>query len=519
MRLLGNEHALKESGLLASDSSNASVLERILPCKTTAGKATTRVWLAGCTTSASLLRSRAAFLRRLQNSNIHEELKDVLESAAEAETIVAELAQEEESVLSSHADAQIYFQGDLTRPLNLIPYVIAIFTALKIYVAPLLALCLPIILCVMPYVLLTGLMNMPIPWETYKHILFQYILGINPAEPWTLKQILKLVWGIASFGQGILQPVMTSYHSAKLRDGYMRYAEAIATYTKCVEKCATIFSSEAKTRMPSLPAIPTDPYVLVDWWRREKTVGEHYRELLGYYDLMYTLASDRRWRPATFTRGGRGLTLREFRDVLLAEEKAVPSSVILESHTLFTGPNRGGKSSALRGILQAVLCAQSFGATWGAELCIGTPFRRLYTRLVATDVPGCKSLFESDVAFALDVLRGADRGPTLILIDELFHSTNPRDAEASAGYFLRQLWSRNSNIVSMISTHMFNLLEQATTANVNLLCVPAYPRKEGTLEYSYSVCPGVCMESSVAEVWSSFVEKSAPAPVPYVSAS
>jgi hypothetical protein len=510
MRLEGNELALKESGLLTP-----GVLERILPCKTAAGRETARSWLAGCTTSASLLRRRAAFIKKLQRCDTIQELKENFEKAASAEAVLEELAQEEESVLSSHADAQIYFQGQLTRPLNLIPYVIALFTALKIYVAPLLALCLPIFLCVMPYVLLTGLMNMPIPWETYKQILFQYILGINPQEPWSLKQVLKLIWGLASFGQGILQPIMTSYHSAKLRDGYMRYAEAIETYTKCVEKSAN-FLTQYGTRILCLPSIPADPYVRVEWWRREKTVREHYRELLGYYDLVCTLGSDRRWRPVRFTGGeSMGLQLRDFHDVLLEEGAAVPSSVLLTGHTLFTGPNRGGKSSALRGVLQAVLCAQSFGASWGSAVKLGSPFRRIYTRLVATDAPGCKSLFESDVAFALDILRTAEkRAPALILIDELFHSTNPRDAESSAAYFLRQLWSRcaDGSVVSLISTHMFSLLAHAPAAAVNLLCVDACRRPgETMLKYSYSVKPGVCLESSVAEVWSSFAEKTKPA--------
>ncbi len=504
MRLEGNAHALKESGLL-----NDGVLDRIIPCKTVAGKETAYNWLANCTSSASLLHKRATIIHKLQkNTPIVNELKRILDEAAGAESVVAELTREEESVLSSHADAQIYFQGGLTRPLNLIPYVIAVFTTLKIYVAPLLALCLPIILCVMPYVLLTGLMNMPIPWETYKQILFQYILGINPQEPWSLKQILKLVWGLASFGQGIIQPLMTAYHSAKLRDGYMRYAEAIRIYTKSVEKCGEVLTT-CLLRKPHLPNIPTDPYVLVEWWRQDKTIREHYRGLLGYYDLLQALGSDQRWRPVTFTNGECwGLQARDFYDVSLDEAKAVRSSMLFSPHSLFTGPNRGGKSSALRAILQAVLCAQSFGASWGASLTLAAPFRRLYTRLVATDVPGCKSLFESDVAFALDVLRGAQRGLSLILIDELFHSTNPRDAEASAAYFLRHLWSMNGTQISVISTHMFNLVKQAEERkDIDLLCVPATPHPDGMLSYSYSVRRGVCMESSVGEVWSSFIEK------------
>ncbi len=514
MRLLGNEHALAESGLLAD-----GVLERILPCKTEAGASTARAWLAGCTTSASLLKSRAAVLRRIQADPTHTEtLAPVLEKARAAEEVLKELQAEEESALSSEADAQIYFKGEYTRPINEIPYVIAIFTAFKIYMAPFLALCMPLILCVMPYVLLTGLMNVPIPWETYKLILFQYILGINPQEPWSLKQIMKLVWTLASFGQGIIQPILTAFSTARLRNTYHRYADAIRSYAESVRLCADFYKQHG-LREPKLPPLPADSYVLVEWWRREKTVGMHYRELLGYYDLLYTLGSDRRWVPVRFQGRGTGgkdgvTTIHNFYDVALEEKKAVASTVAITGHTLFTGPNRGGKSSALRGMLQAILCAQSFGACWGSAVVMARPYRRIYTRLVATDMPGAKSLFESDVAFALDVLKGArsaqgaHSGSVLVMIDELFHSTNPRDAELSASYFLRQLWRTGAH--SMISTHMFQLLPAAESAGVRLLCVPAWmmpddgaPSSNGQLKYSYSVSPGVCTVSSVAEVWTS----------------
>jgi hypothetical protein len=498
MRLLGNEHALAESGLLAD-----GVLERILPCKTDAGASTARSWLAGCTTSASLLKSRAAVVRRIQADPTHTEtLAPVLENARAAEEVLKELQAEEESALSSEADAQIYFKGEYTRPINEIPYVIALFTAFKIYMAPFLALCMPLILCVMPYVLLTGLMNVPIPWETYKLILFQYILGINPQEPWSLKQIMKLVWTLASFGQGIIQPILTAFNTARLRNTYHRYADAIRSYAESVRQCADFYKQHG-LRKPKLPPLPADSYVLVEWWRREKTVGMHYRELLGYYDLLYTLGSDQRWVPVQFGKNEK-MNIRGFYDMALDDARAKSSNIVLGGHNLITGPNRGGKSSALRGMLQAVLCTQSFGACWRAQVFLGKPFRRIYTRLVATDMPGAKSLFESDVAFALDVLKGArsaqgaHSGSVLVMIDELFHSTNPRDAELSAAHFLRQLWRTGAH--SMISTHMFQLLPAAESAGVRLQCVPAWMMPDG-LKYSYSVSPGVCTVSSVAEVW------------------
>jgi DNA mismatch repair ATPase MutS len=109
--------------------------------------------------------------------------------------------------------------------------------------------------------------------------------------------------------------------------------------------------------------------------------------------------------------------------------------------------------------------------------------------------------------FALDVIRGlgsASANP-FVMIDELFHSTNPSDAERSAAYFLRQLWA-SSGATSLISTHMFGLLAAAPD-HVNRKCVYATQAPDGSIDYTYSVRDGVCMVSSVGEVWESFIAK------------
>lgn len=495
------DNALKESGLL----------EKIdyVGCRTDAGREMTVSHLKNSGVCSPILVARSRFidkLRRGLSTEKREELDSLFEKVAAAEKILSEKERTETAEeLAQAATAQIYFDGTLTKPLNAIPYVVMVLSALKIYVAPLMALCLPLIMFIMPYLFITSMMNVQIPWETYKNILLRFIIGIDPAEPWNLKQIVKLFWGVASFGQGIVQPTITAFHTHKIRETFLDYANAIKSYSAYVERIGELFREITGKVVPYLPTVPADPYVSVDWWKKEAVVVQHYRYCLGWYDMYYGLAADK-WTPVTWIPGS-DTSITDFYDLEIVESKAVRSSIILDGHALVTGPNRGGKSSALRGILQAILCAQAFGVTYGgSRVSMGAPYTRIYTRLVSKDAPGCRSLFESDVAFSMDILRNGGRGKTLVMIDELFHSTNPRDAELSADYFLQNLWKHDS-ATSLISTHMFDLLKRAPD-HVKRVCSKAHveigANQIPIMHYTYKLMAGVCDESSVCEVWNEY---------------
>ena len=89
------------------------------------------------------------------------------------------------------------------------------------------------------------------------------------------------------------------------------------------------------------------------------------------------------------------------------------------------------------------------------------------------------------------------RKHSLILIDELFHSTNPPDAETSAKVFLEKLWEL-TNVKSIISTHIFTLCDNPPDG-IATLCCPATVTDCG-IQYSYNLRSGVCRISSVREV-------------------
>lgn len=197
------------------------------------------------------------------------------------------------------------------------------------------------------------------------------------------------------------------------------------------------------------------------------------------------------------------LRIHGAKDISLELRDAKSSTFELESpsshHAIITGPNGGGKSSFLRSILQNVLFAHTFGVAPCMVLQM-TPLNWIASGLHLRDSPGVYSMFEMEVLFASACLRNTT--PGLVLFDELFHSTNPPDGARTAQEFLRQLWTK-SNILSIVSTHVFPLVESAPS-HVQRICCNAQDLANGDILYSYTVQPGICRVSSVKKVWERF---------------
>jgi DNA mismatch repair ATPase MutS len=194
---------------------------------------------------------------------------------------------------------------------------------------------------------------------------------------------------------------------------------------------------------------------------------------------------------------------------------AVPSTLELsdesQRHAIITGPNGGGKSSHLRAILQSVLLGHAYGMAAAAESQMPR-FLWIASGLQLRDTPGQYSMFETEVKFAADCIRSSrPEGAGLILYDELFHSTNPPDGTRSAELFLKQIWAPEMNAYSIISTHVFDLVESAPP-NVTAVCCPATERLDGTIRYEYRVEPGICRVSSVRTVWEKYGLSAAASP-------
>ena len=449
-------------------------------------------------TSRAVLEKKAIDVLRLRgHPDLCNKTNILLNNLKQYETIVKSHVPSE---TSKSADAQIFFTGEHTKSLNTVPFFILMLVFLKIWIAPVLALLTPLVLIIMPYIIMTTVMNIPIPWDTYTVMMKHMILGVQQGEPWSMKQYGQAIWTFTSMAQGMVIPFITAYHTAKLDAILVERGNALSILSTEGKKILDSFQSIGILvgDHHTIPEIPSEPHEAVAWMDSEPLGMLQLWKTLGRLCILTRIASDISWSPVIWSKLD-SLNLTKLCDLAIPESRAVESMVSLKGHSLLTGPNRGGKSSCLRAILQQVLLGQTFGFTKGA---VGSwkPFSLVFTRLKSRDSSGKESLFEMEVRMASNILHTTKtkKRNTLVLIDELFHSTNPPDAETSAKLFLKNLWEI-PYCKSIISTHIFSLCK-SVSSEIQTLCCPASIAPTGKILYSYKLQPGICKVSSVREV-------------------
>lgn len=489
---MNHVHVLEESELLTHGQSFGFPLA----CAVDTYK---RLLEAPLTCSVQVLTQRQNEIHTLRN---HPKLlTTILEEANQIkpyETILRDYTPNE---TAQTAEGQIFFTGEHTKGLNTIPYVLAICVFLKVWIAPALALLTPLILFCMPYIILTTVMDMQLTWDTYMTMMKQMVFGVQAGEPWKMKHYGQALWTLVSLGQSMITPFVTAYHTNNLDQTICKRGEALVQFAQ--------FTKQTHTQLQSIgllqgdqwtyPDPPTDAREAAAWMEAEPLAMRHLQRIAGYSTFLVTLAQDSSWHPVTWTGSHTPLYLTDCHDLAIPSSRAVQSTLTLHTHSLLTGPNRGGKSSSLRAILQQVLLGQTFGFTKGAY---GSwkPFQQMFTRLKSRDTAGKESLFEMEVRFARTILHAIKtRKHSLVCIDELFHSTNPPDAEISATVFLKQLWTYDS-CKSIISTHIFKLCEIPQPIPLQTFCCDAKVNPDESIHYSYKLTNGVCRVSSVREV-------------------
>lgn len=434
-----------------------------------------------------------------EDETYHNKLTTTLESMRLQESIFGDSwksneKSQESTGTNEEAESQVLFTSDILRIFNQIPYFINLLLILKVYVNPIFSLFIPLMIIILPYFFMQTMYNMNISWDVYKGIVYNMVLGIKPDEPWTIKHIFQVSWTLFGVVQSMAQPFMNAYHVHKISKKIHLRGQALCTYMENVRTLVQLYTDVGCPTL-HIPDFGNNPYGIVAYIQENPSFFTYVRRLAGMMELYYILAQDSGWTKVQWKK--EAFHIHNFYDLAINRSKAVKNSVTLQGHSLLTGPNRGGKSSCLRGILQQVIFAQSFGMVY-AEKGILQHFDWICTRIQTGDKPGKVSLFEYEVQKASQIVRKCTQPNTrgLILIDELFHSTNPPDAEISAKIFLQQLWAQKH--CSIISTHLFSLLDYAPT-HVQPLCIEASD-EDGEITYHYTLQPGVCFVSSVKDV-------------------
>lgn len=450
------------------------------------------------------------------NSELKMKTLSILQDTEEDITTLEPLLREPTEI-EKEGYNQVCFTGNPWSGLNSIPFALIILSIYKSYIVPAFGILLPLMSWILPYILIKAFYNIPITFPEYTKILWRMWNGqpmprtpqdlMNPPPEveqnafTRLKTLGQNGWTLFTVGQAMWQPIQQAKHFMKLDTSCHSLGTAILRvkensellmkswgkylpqwFAGWIELCPSSTVREAFAFAYTTP-----------FWLR------HTFRALGRFEVIFRLADRDDIVDVRFIQASEPyLYLKDFGDPAIPMDTRITSSLLLggekASHAIVTGPNRGGKSSFLRGVHTNILLAHSFGAAF-AEQATMTPFTWIANGLGLADLPGEQSMFEREIGFASGVIQKNSPGFGLVLYDELFHSTNPPDAKRTSELFCEKLWKKKG-CLSILSTHVYSLAREAPP-NVKQLCVAAWKSSTGKYTFSYTIQKGICEVSSV----------------------
>ena len=412
------------------------------------------------------------------------------------------------SKLEKESYNEILFFHPILQPLNFVPILLSLWATIRVYILPGMSLIFPILTLLSPYFILKFLFHLPMTFSNYMNIL-QSILsgniqGMFQSQSATSTTSSSPVLFLKQFGiivmtliQGIVQPYWSYKHLNSIDNIINEHGELAlrfeTLYHSLEEKLTKRGFTFLKCPLPQLLSTrnATARIILESFYFKLAL------KYIGALEVIMRLAQKPDIHPVQWiTKKQSNCPIFEIKDtfdfhVPEASRKTISATFSTKRHALLTGPNKGGKSTVLRALSISALLGHTYGCALGN--LTSTPFHRLFVCLKPDDLPGSKSRFEREVEFTSSTLSHTE--PILIMIDELYHSTNPPDALRSCNIYCEQLWKK-PNVVSIISTHLFDLVEHAPN-DIQRICCPATIDKDYNTIFSYELEQGICKVSSV----------------------
>jgi len=218
--------------------------------------------------------------------------------------------------------------------------------------------------------------------------------------------------------------------------------------------------------------------------------------LNGYIELIHTLSTQITTKSMNFTTYA-DVSSNCFKHIyypkfITSSNNCVKNDCDLSSNIIITGPNASGKTTMLKTILINSILSQQFGLGCYTEAIIN-PYDNFYCYLNIPDTSGRDSLFQAEARRCKEIIDNISLEPNqrhLCIFDELYSGTNPEEAVSSAYAFMKFLCN-NKNVKCLLTTHFIKLCKRLSK-HTNINCFNMKTTKiNGKLKFKYILIEGI----------------------------
>ena len=508
-----------------------SVFSKINNCQTHVGENHLQQMISNYSPNRGRLEIQQQLIKDLINKPEDcRHITQLLDSISKSEIDILWLWKDHTKETKSYLD-MVYFKGFFLESLNKNELFLKFFNLFQIVVSPAMNIITPIICVIIPYLLVRFTTSMPIDFKEYFRALnLSESLGPDGKSLKYAQYMSVFIW-ILYYAHSVYSSVKVSMNTNKIINIIHSRVNNIANFIKksfeINEKYCHYFGCDQLSKVcndlwcqtfVSSPNLFSDKGKILVTYRNlisNKDILKPVINFLGKVDSYLSIiklyqnnqASKNKFCfPKYHTNSRPFYQVEGLWHPYLDKEKSVNNNFDLgektKNNAIITGPNAGGKSTFIKSVVISILLSQTLGVCPGQRLSL-TLFSTLETYLNIPDVKGKESLFEAEVNRALSYVKSLSEMPednySLIVMDEIFNSTNPEEGIAGA-YSICQKLSNFTNNLSIITTHFNYLTNLAKDTSKFVNYKIPIEKDNNKIIYPYKIIEGVSRQFIAIEL-------------------
>tara|TARA_B100000780_G_scaffold250841_5_gene197200 strand:+ start:15076 stop:16764 length:1689 start_codon:yes stop_codon:yes gene_type:complete len=407
---------------------------------------------------------------------------------------------------------QLYFNlpiEKLNNILNSHKVPLNISSIYNIYIYPITNILGPIISIIVPYILLR-VYGLQIPFTFFYEMIKKYITGLK--DP---KRLFSTILYIGIYLYSVYKNFRQAYDLKKLINIFQNKIICLDKFTSEVVNIYETFKDfyqiegidELLNELKNIPKemktfmLTGNILYFINKYRNYDKFVEMFN-IVGEIDLIYNIKklTDKDYCFVKFT--------KKTKPVIIFKKMAHPSLTdpiynnvkIVGKNCMITGPNAAGKSTFIKGLVSNIILAQTFGISRCSYAKI-TPFDYIKTHLNTPDVINEQSLFEAEMYKCKEIISSIknNKNKSLIILDELFSSTNYREGYAASAAIMKKI-NDYSNTCTIITTHYEKLPYYAKKLGFKNFMFPIKRNKTNGLLFPYKIKKGISQDFVALEI-------------------
>ena len=459
-----------------------TVLNSINNTQTILGKQTlnNQLYQYSNKTQTKKIKKFKSMINFVNNNDIDTDLKDIKNSLPDVLWFFKDVDENLKAIFD-----QLYFTSSfefINNVLNRSSILLNISSIYSIYINPITPILGPVITVIIPLIIFR-IYKIKVPFSLIFTMIKMYFKKIT-----SLKQLFSIITYLGFYIYSTYHQFRTSYNIKKMVD---LLHNKIISLKKFTNKTLSLYRDlheyykipDISTLLNELNRIPNEHklfllpgnilYFINEF--RESNVLTKLMKDLGEIDMVFSvgkLVASKKYSFTKFVEKKKPFVNFKKMSHPSLKNPVENSIKIKNKNLMITGPNAAGKSTFIKGLTVNIILSQSLGICCAKKGIISN-FDYIRTHLNTPDRINTQSLFEAEMYKCKEIIDEIKKdGKCLIVLDELFSSTNYKEGFSGSAAIVKKIGSFD-NVSTIITTHYSNL--------------PKYSKKYGYINYKFPV--------------------------------